>query len=193
MPEDIKKRIKIIQQVRKEDFQNVQDKYSQNKIECELNVFFENIFTKFSLAHLVITRAGGSTVAEIITSKKPAILVPYPNSLDNHQSENSQIIKGNGGWVFEENKNKISELKKLIDSILKNPKKLIEANQKLNKFSKKLDEFLNHKTPTVFLSDLLMKRNLINKKELPKYAKVSSKSRHNTLHWNWRHWNEWDC
>ena len=51
---------------------------------------------------------------------------------------------------FEENKNKISELKELIDSILKNPKKLIEANQKLNKFSKKLDGFLNHKTPTVF-------------------------------------------
>ena len=164
MPEEIKKRIKIIQQVRKEDFQKVQDKYFQNKIECELNVFFENIFTKFSLAHLVITRAGGSTVAEIITSKKPAILVPYPNSLDNHQSENSQIIKGNGGWVFEENKNKINELKKLIDSILKNPKKLIEANQKLNKFSKKLDEFLNYKNPTVFLTDLLMERNLINKK-----------------------------
>ena len=41
MPEDIKKRIKIIQQVRKEDFQNVQAKYSQNKIECELNVFLK--------------------------------------------------------------------------------------------------------------------------------------------------------
>ena len=114
--------------------------------------------------HLVITRAGGSTVAEIITSKKPAILVPYPNSLDNHQTENSQIIKGNGGWIFEENKNKINELNKLIGSILKNPKKLIEANQKLNKLSKKLDGFLNYKTPTVFLIDLLMERNLINKK-----------------------------
>ena len=168
MPEEIKKRIKIIQQVRKEDFQKVQDKYLQNKIECELNVFFENIFIKFSSAHLVITRAGGSTVAEIITSKKPAILVPYPNSLDNHQTENSQIIKGNGGWIFEENKNKINELNKLIDSILKNPKKLIEANQKLNKFSKKLDGFLNYKTPTVFLTDLLMERNLINKKGVTK-------------------------
>ena len=60
--------------------------------------------------------------------------------------------------------NKIYELKKLIDSILKNPKKLIEANQKLNKFSKKLDEFLNYKNPTVFLTDLLIERNLINKK-----------------------------
>ena len=168
MPEKIKKRIKIIQQVRKEDIQKVQDKYSANNIDCELNVFFENIFTKFNLAHLVITRAGGSTVAEIITSKKPAILVPYPNSLDNHQSENSQIIKGKGGWIFEENKNKINELKNLIDSILKNPEKLIEANQKLNKFSKKLDRFLNNKTPTVFFTDLLRERNFINKKEVTK-------------------------
>ena len=67
-----------------------------------------------------------------------------------------------------ENKNKINELKKLIDNILKNPKKLIEANQKLNKFSKKLDGFLNYKTPTVFLTDLLMERNLINKKGVTK-------------------------
>ena len=65
---------------------------------------------------------------------------------------------------LEENKNKIYELKKMIDNILKNPKKLIEANQKLNRFSKKLDGFLNYKTPTVFLTDLLMERNLINKK-----------------------------
>ena len=165
MPEHIKKRIKIIQQVRKEDIDKVQNKYNQNKIDCEISVFFNNIFTKFKLAHLVITRAGGSTVAEIIASKKPAILVPLSNSLDNHQVENAEYIKNNGAWVFDEGQNKISELKKLINNLLINPHKLIDANKKLNKLSNKLSELLNKKTSTVFLTDLIINQGFDKKEE----------------------------
>ena len=168
MPEHIKKRVKIIQQVRKEDIDKVQGKYIQNKIDCEISVFFNNIFTKFKLAHLVITRAGGSTVAEIIASKKPAILVPLSNSLDNHQLENAQYIKNSGGWIFDEGKNKISELKKLINNLLINPNKLIEANKKLNKLSNKLSKLLNKKTSTVFLTDLIINQGFDKKEELTK-------------------------
>ena len=168
MPVHIKKRIKIIQQVRKEDIDKVQNKYHQNKIDCEISVFFNNIFTKFKLAHLVITRAGGSTVAEIIASKKPAILVPLPNSLDNHQVENAQYIKNKGGWVFDEGKSRINELKKLINNLLINPHKLIEANKKLNKLSNKLSKLLNKKTSTVFLTDLIINQGFDKKEELPK-------------------------
>ena len=168
MPEHIKKRVKVIQQVRKEDIDKVQDKYIQNKIDCEISVFFNNIFTKFKLAHLVITRAGGSTVAEIIASKKPAILVPLSNSLDNHQLENAQYIKNSGGWIFDEGKNKISELKKLINNLLINPHKLIDANKKLNKLSNKLSKLLNKKTSTVFLTDLVINQGFDKKEELTK-------------------------
>ena len=168
MPEHIKKRIKIIQQVRKEDIDKVKNKYHQNKIDCETSVFFNNIFTKFKLAHLVITRAGGSTVAEIIASKKPAILVPLSNSLDNHQVENAEYIKNNGAWVFDEGQNKISELKKLINNLLINPHKLIDANKKLNKLSNKLSKLLNNKTSTVFLTDLIINQGFDKKEELTK-------------------------
>ena len=168
MPEHIKKRVKIIQQVRKEDIDKVQGKYIQNKIDCEISVFFNNIFTKFKLAHLVITRAGGSTVAEIIASKKHAILVPLSNSLDNHQLKNAQYIKNSGGWIFDEGKNKISELKKLINNLLINPHKLIEANKKLNKLSNKLTKLLNNKTSTDFLTDLTIKKDFDTNEEVTK-------------------------
>jgi UDP-N-acetylglucosamine--N-acetylmuramyl-(pentapeptide) pyrophosphoryl-undecaprenol N-acetylglucosamine transferase len=168
MPEHIKKRVKIIQQVRKEDIDKVQGKYIQNKIDCEISVFFNNIFTKFKLAHLVITRAGGSTVAEIIASKKPAILVPLSNSLDNHQLENALYIKNSGGWIFDEGKNKISELKKLINNLFINPHKLIEANKKLNKLSNKLTKLLNNKTSTDFLTDLIIKKDFDTNEEVTK-------------------------
>ena len=164
LPNKLKKRIKIIQQVRKEDIEKVQNDYLQNKIECEVSVFFNNIFEKFKQANLIITRAGGSTIAEIIASQKPAILVPFPNSLDNHQLENASFIKKNdGGWVFDEQKDKINKLKKLIINLIVTPDKLLEVSQQLNKLSSKLDSLTSLKTSSEFLNELLLNQALLKR------------------------------
>ena len=164
LPNKLKKRIKIIQQVRKEDIEKVQNDYLQNKIECEVSVFFNNIFEKFKQANLIITRAGGSTIAEIIASQKPAILVPFPNSLDNHQIENASFIKKNdGGWVFDEQKDKINKLKKLIINLIVTPDKLLEVSQQLNKLSNKLDSLTSQKTSSEFLNELLLNQVLLKR------------------------------
>ena len=164
LPNKLKKRIKIIQQVRKEDIEKVQNDYLQNKIECEVSVFFNNIFEKFKQANLIITRAGGSTIAEIIASQKPAILVPFPNSLDNHQIENASFIKKNdGGWVFDEQKDKINKLKKLIINLIVTPDKLLEVSQQLNKLSNNLDSLTSLKTSSEFLNELLLNQVLLKR------------------------------
>jgi len=164
LPNKLKKRIKIIQQVRKEDIEKVQNDYLQNKIECEVSVFFNNIFEKFKQANLIITRAGGSTIAEIIASQKPAILVPFPNSLDNHQIENASFIKKNdGGWVFDEQKDKINKLKKLIINLIVTPDKLLEVSQQLNKLSSKLDSLTSLKTSSELLNELLLNQVLLKR------------------------------
>ena len=67
--------------------------YGCVKIEAEISSFFQNISKKFQSAHLIITRSGGSTVAEILASCKPAIFVPLPNSFDNHQFENAKFFE----------------------------------------------------------------------------------------------------
>ena len=77
LPEKIRKEIKIIQQVRIEDLKTVRNKYKTHKIEAEISTFFQNIYDKFEIAHLIITRSGGSTVSEILASCKPAIFVPF--------------------------------------------------------------------------------------------------------------------
>ena len=51
-------------------------------------------------AHLVICRSGASTVAELATVGRPAILVPYPHATDDHQTANAQALAdAGGGWV----------------------------------------------------------------------------------------------
>ena len=54
-------------------------------------------------AHLVIARSGASTVAELAAIGRPAILVPYPHAVDDHQSANGHAVDAAGaGWLMPE-------------------------------------------------------------------------------------------
>jgi len=156
LPEKIRKEIKIIQQVGLEDLKSVRNKYKTHKIEAEISTFFQNIFDKFETAHVIITRSGGSTVAEILASCKPAIFVPLPNSLDNHQYENAKFLETNGcGWIFDQIKNSKNDFERLIKDIFKNKQKLCTVSQKIRSLSQKLSILRKNKTPSDYLSDLI--------------------------------------
>ena len=165
LPQDMKKKIKIIQQVRKEDIEFVRESYKINKIDSELSCFFEDISIKFKIAHLIITRSGGSSVAEILASNRPVIFIPLPTALDNHQCENARFIESNkGGWLISQTNKNISELENLIKNILRNPNKLIEASNQIKKLSNKLRKVRDNKTPTEFLCECILKIKKNNKK-----------------------------
>ena len=107
-----------------------------------------------------------STVADILASCRPAILVPLPRSFDNHQFENANFFETNKcGWVFDQVNNSKSDFQELIKNIIKNPKKLIEVNLKIRKLSQSLSKLRNDKTPSEFLSDLTIKMTNNQKKE----------------------------
>ena len=164
LPQDMKKKIKIIQQVRKEEIEYVRESYKINKIDSEISSFFEDISIKFKIAHLIITRSGGSSVAEILASNRPVIFIPLPTALDNHQYENARFIESNkGGWLISQTKN-ISELENLIKNILLNPNKLVEASNQTKKLSNKLKKLRDNKTPAEFLCEYILKIKNNNKK-----------------------------
>ena len=156
LPEKIRREIKIIQQVRIEDLEFVKNKYKIHKIEAEISSFFQNISKKFESAHLIITRSGGSTVAEILASCKPAIFVPLPSSLDNHQYENAKFFETNDcGWIFDQINNSKNDFGKLLEDIFKNKQKLSTVSQKVRELSQKLANLRKNKTPSDYLSNLI--------------------------------------
>tara|TARA_B100001059_G_scaffold77512_1_gene75228 strand:+ start:311 stop:1489 length:1179 start_codon:yes stop_codon:yes gene_type:complete len=165
IPEKMKKNIKVIQQVRKEDLDLVRKNYKINKIDAEISCFFEDISKKFKIAHLIITRSGGSSVAEILASNRPAIFIPLPTSLDNHQYENAKFIKINkGGWLINQNNKNINNLENLINHLLQNPESLVHASIQLKKLSNKLQKLRNNKTPAECLSEYILKTIKYNQK-----------------------------
>ena len=146
----------------------VRKNYKLNKIDAEISIFFEDISEKFKISHLIITRSGGSSVAEVLASNRPVIFIPLPTSLDNHQYKNAKFLENKKcGWLIDQTNKNVNELEKLIKHLLQNPKNLVEASNQLKKLANRLEKLRDNKTPTEFLSEYILKLINDNKKVVP--------------------------
>ena len=101
---NVKKKLNIFHQVINSKIKKVKQLYKINNIKFEVKSFFPNIQNYYKNTDLIICRAGGSTIAEILHLKIPCIIIPLKNSMDNHQAINSKIINTYKlGWVINEN------------------------------------------------------------------------------------------
>ncbi|MEO0471207.1 MAG: undecaprenyldiphospho-muramoylpentapeptide beta-N-acetylglucosaminyltransferase [Bacteroidota bacterium] len=66
--------------------------------------FIEDMAAAYSLADLVISRAGGSTISELIALEKPSILVPSPNVAEDHQTKNARSLSDKDAAILVEDK-----------------------------------------------------------------------------------------
>jgi UDP-N-acetylglucosamine--N-acetylmuramyl-(pentapeptide) pyrophosphoryl-undecaprenol N-acetylglucosamine transferase len=90
--------------------------------------FFTDMPERLSACHLAITRAGASTVAELTVAGRPAILVPYPHAMDDHQTANAQAIADAGGaWVMPQASLTASSLASRLEALLTMPAMLTKA------------------------------------------------------------------
>lgn len=96
LPDALRRRLRISQQCRAEDIARARAAYAKTDVTVELATFFNDIPERLARAHLVISRAGASTIAELTTAGRPAILVPYPSAMDDHQTVNAKAIESAG-------------------------------------------------------------------------------------------------
>ena len=78
--------------------------YASLNMPVELETFFDDMPARLAAAHLVVGRAGASTVAELTAAGRPALYVPYPHAADDHQMANARAVEAAGaGWVMAQN------------------------------------------------------------------------------------------
>lgn len=100
MPQAVLRYIEIVQQCRPEDIERVRAAYAALHMHFELQSFFTDMPKRMADSHLVICRAGASTIAELGVVGRPAVMVPLPHALDNDQLNNAKsFADGGGGWV----------------------------------------------------------------------------------------------
>jgi UDP-N-acetylglucosamine--N-acetylmuramyl-(pentapeptide) pyrophosphoryl-undecaprenol N-acetylglucosamine transferase len=128
LPARLRNRLHVVQQCRAEDLARVRAAYTAAMIPAELDSFFADVADRLATAHLVIARAGASTVAELAVMGRPAILVPLPGAIDDHQTANARALSEAGGaWTVAQSDFSPAELCGRIVELFDDPERLVRA------------------------------------------------------------------
>ena len=96
---DLRMRLSIVQQAREEDIERVRNAYASLSVTAEVAPFFSDLPVRMAATHLVVSRSGASTVAELAAIGRPSILIPLPHALDQDQFANAGVLESAGGAI----------------------------------------------------------------------------------------------
>lgn len=129
LPEGLRARIHLSQQCRPEDLEEVRAAYAGAGLaSADLQSFFRDVPERMAGCHLAITRSGASTVAELTCIGRPAILVPYPHAMDDHQTANARAVEQAGAaWLVPQPALTADSLADRLTDLLAHPDNLASA------------------------------------------------------------------
>ncbi|HEV2818781.1 MAG TPA: undecaprenyldiphospho-muramoylpentapeptide beta-N-acetylglucosaminyltransferase [Allosphingosinicella sp.] len=128
LPEHFRRRLQVTQQCRAEDIDQVRARYAALGIPADLATYLPDLPERLAWSHLVIGRAGASTIAELTAAGRPAILVPLPSATDDHQSWNArEMAKAGGARAIPQAKFTPVELAKQMQKLGLEPDSLAKA------------------------------------------------------------------
>ncbi|WP_425413788.1 undecaprenyldiphospho-muramoylpentapeptide beta-N-acetylglucosaminyltransferase [Psychromonas ossibalaenae] len=84
--------LKVIHQSGKGHYQRLKDAYQNVEVEADIREFITDMDSAYDWADVVICRAGALTVAEVAVVGLPAVFVPLPHAVDDHQTKNAQDL-----------------------------------------------------------------------------------------------------
>ncbi len=114
----LKKNIRIVHIVGDNENINLNIKKNKNYVRRR---FISNIAALMQNCDLVICRSGAGTINELMYTKKPSILIPFPNSKNNHQEKNALLLSSLGGSILiNEKLNSEIYLKETLKRIFEN-------------------------------------------------------------------------
>lgn len=126
--------IKITQQVSDEHKPQILETYNKLGIECKLQSFFHNINDIYNETDLVIARSGASTIAELTTIGLPAIFIPFPYAMEDHQTFNAMaLVNNNASWCYNQKDITPNILAKKLHELIINRNLVKQASQNLLK------------------------------------------------------------
>jgi UDP-N-acetylglucosamine--N-acetylmuramyl-(pentapeptide) pyrophosphoryl-undecaprenol N-acetylglucosamine transferase len=131
LDEGLRRRLGISQQCRPENLEQAEAAYRRLGVDAEQAPFFTDVPARLAAAHLLVARAGASTVAEITCVGRPSILVPYPHAIDDHQSANARAVADAGAaWVMPQPTFTAEALAERLQTLLAAPEALRDAADK---------------------------------------------------------------
>ena len=128
--------LNIFHQTKSKNFNILKNFYLKNNIDSELFDFNDNILKFMSKSNICITRAGASTLAELVFLNIPHIAIPLPSAKDNHQLENALFYQNRGcNWVSIQNETNKNNLTDKLINIIENKEEYLEKKKNMKIFN----------------------------------------------------------
>ena len=128
--------LKIYQQTNSVNLEELKKFYKDSNIDYELFDFNEDISNLMSKSNICITRAGASTLAELVFLNLPCVAIPLPTSKDNHQFENAFFYNEIGcNWILNQNRINSSNLIDKLINIIENTKEYLDKKKNMREIS----------------------------------------------------------
>ncbi len=136
--------IDVWHQTGKGKLEQVAESYKELKFDARIDEFIDDVTQAYQWADVIICRAGALTVSEVAIAGLPAIFIPYPYAIDNHQVVNAQ-------WLVDNNAaNMIEQCDLTADTLAKSLEGLLIDKQKIQNYSQSLKELaMPHATKNV--------------------------------------------
>jgi UDP-N-acetylglucosamine--N-acetylmuramyl-(pentapeptide) pyrophosphoryl-undecaprenol N-acetylglucosamine transferase len=128
LPPEARGRVALTLQCRQADLEETRSFCATQRIDAELRAFFDDMPERLAGAHLAIARSGASSVAELVACARPAILVPLPGAMDDHQCDNAKMLDAaRAGWIITQDRFTPETLAEALTRFLAQPDLLADA------------------------------------------------------------------
>jgi len=127
----LRHRLQVMQQCRPDDIEAVRNRYAALNIPAELLTYIEDMPDRIAESHLIIARAGASTIAELTAAGRPAILIPLPIATNDHQTANArEMAKAGGARLIPQSEFSPEVLARQVEAIAGDPQALANAAER---------------------------------------------------------------
>ncbi|MCX5614360.1 undecaprenyldiphospho-muramoylpentapeptide beta-N-acetylglucosaminyltransferase [Bombella saccharophila] len=128
LPQHIRIRLHVTQQAHEDMVPVLTNLYKQVGITAHVTPFINDVASELKQAHLVIGRAGGSSVAELAIAGRPSIMVPLPIAASDEQGFNAQAMeRAGGGWMIRQRDFQSEKLCDMLLHLFEHPDELSRA------------------------------------------------------------------
>lgn len=111
--------------------------YEALGVKAQVSAFIEDMASSYAWADLAICRAGAMTVSELMAQGLPAILVPFPFAIDDHQTANAlYLVDAGAAFLMPQSELKAESLSVLLSELLRDPKRFKEMSGRLKSLAR---------------------------------------------------------
>ncbi len=129
LPDGLRRRLRLSLQYKGDDADAIAARLREAGVAAEIRPFFDDMGARLRDAHLVLTRAGATTIADLLTIGRPAIFVPIPHggSREEQRGNAEAVVAAGAGWCLPEAELTPEHLSAILVDLLSAPETLVRA------------------------------------------------------------------